>query len=106
MTKKANLAANVSAAVAGDVARNSRNQNVETDVQWSWRFGPERNGSNQLQGQFFIRAANHYARVEDRIFGLNSLSSKLDPQYGAELYSVLVSGFQPADYVTLRRTKS
>lgn len=73
MTAKSALASNCSITLAGDEAGTKRNRNVEFDVQWSYRFGWEKDRFRKVQGQFFIRYANRYGRARNRLFDLNDL---------------------------------
>jgi hypothetical protein len=77
ITQKSVLAATLSTAFAGDVAKTSRSRNAELDLLWSYQFGFAENGQNSLKkvkGQFFIRYANRYARLRDGAFGLSNLT--------------------------------
>lgn len=73
-TSKSILAANVSSNLAGDDLNISRNRSIDFDLQWSWRFGLEKDKYRKVQGQFFIRYANRYARAQDRLFLFNNLT--------------------------------
>jgi len=68
------LAANVSSNLAGDAVNTNRNRSIDLDLQWSWRFGIEKNTYRKLRGQFFIRYANRYARAQDRIFFFTNIN--------------------------------
>jgi hypothetical protein len=67
-TKASELSATVSSIFAGDVAKVSQSRNADLDLQWGWRFGVERGQLRKVQGQFFIRYANRYARATDNLF--------------------------------------
>jgi hypothetical protein len=76
MTAKSMLMMNMSNTSlnsAGDLSKTSRSRNTEFDLQWSLRFGLEKTGLKKLQGQFFIRYANRFARSENELFKLNNL---------------------------------
>lgn len=73
-TEKSALAANISAAFAGDAAHvSSSSRNAELNLQWSWRFDIERSRLQKMRGRFFIRYANRYARSHNLILGFNHL---------------------------------
>ncbi len=74
MTQKTALAATVSTTLAGDVADTSRSRNAELDLQWSYRFDMEKSRFRKISGQFFIRYANRYARMRDRLLGFSNLT--------------------------------
>ncbi len=74
MSKQSTLSATVSGILAGDLAQTSKSRNAEVDLQWSYRFGVERGGYRKVQGQFFIRYANRYARAFDSLFGFQNLT--------------------------------
>ncbi len=74
MTNQATLAATVSGIFSGDLAQTSKSRNAELDLQWSYRFGVDRGGRRKVQGQFFIRYANRYARSLDNVFGFRNLT--------------------------------
>jgi hypothetical protein len=73
-TKKSTLAATLSSAFAGDAANTGSSRNADLDVQWSWRFGIEKDRYRKVQGQFFIHYANRYARATDNIFLFKNLT--------------------------------
>src|SRR5262249_39135584 len=66
------LATNLSNTAAGSSGGVSNSRNTEFDLQWSWRFGFERDRFRKLQSQFFIRYSDRFARSIDRTFLLNS----------------------------------
>ncbi|HZJ46305.1 MAG TPA: hypothetical protein VFD63_21180 [Pyrinomonadaceae bacterium] len=68
------LTTNVSSNLTSDVADTNRNRSIDLDLQWSWRFGIEKDKYRKVQGQFFIRYANRYARAQDRIFLFNNIN--------------------------------
>jgi hypothetical protein len=72
MSAKTALAAMVSTMFAGDLAQTSKSRNLELDLQWSYRFSVERSRYRKVQGQFFIRYANRYARLFDNTFDLRN----------------------------------
>jgi hypothetical protein len=74
MSSKATLSASLSATLADDAAGTSRNRNAESDLQWSYRFAFEKDRLRKVQSQFFVRYANRYARVVDRVFDSNNLT--------------------------------
>ncbi len=73
-SNRSTLTATVSTIFAGDVAGASESRNLELDVQWSYRFALERSRYRKVQGQFFVRYANRYARSLDSLFGFNNLT--------------------------------
>ena len=73
-TKKSTLAATVSSIFAGDAANVSRSRNADLDLQWSIRFGIGKGEYRKVQGQFFVRYANRYARVTDNLFFLHNIT--------------------------------
>ncbi len=74
MTPRMTLNAIVSNTLAGDLARTTRNRNTEFDLQWSYQFTRGETGWRKIQGQFFIRYADRYARTRDFVFGLDNLT--------------------------------
>ena len=68
------LTTTVSSNLASDTANTNRNRSVDLDLQWSWRFGIEKDKYRKVQGQFFIRYANRYARAQDLVFLLNNIN--------------------------------
>ncbi|HLF85012.1 MAG TPA: hypothetical protein VI837_12630, partial [Blastocatellia bacterium] len=74
MTRQSTLAATVSGTLAGDLSQTSNSRNAEVDLQWSYRFGVDRGGRRKVQGQFFIRYANRYARAFENVFGFRNLT--------------------------------
>jgi hypothetical protein len=63
MGKKSTFASNFSTTLASDDARTKRNKNIEFDMQWTYQFAFfENDRLRKVQGQFFIRYANRYAR--------------------------------------------
>src|SRR5688572_8503000 len=73
-TKKSTLAATVSTIFAGDAANISRSRNADLDLQWSMRFGVGKGEYRKVQGQFFVRYANRYARATDNLFLLHNIT--------------------------------
>ena len=74
LTPKITLNAIISNTMAGDLARTSRNRNTEFDLQWMYRFIRGETGWRKVQGHFFIRYADRYARTRDFLFGLDNLT--------------------------------
>jgi hypothetical protein len=75
MTPRMTINITASNTLAGDMARIiTRNRNTEFDMQWSYQFTRGETGWRKVQGQFFIRYADRYARTRDFIFGLDSLT--------------------------------
>ena len=74
MTGRSMLTTTVSSNLASDTANTNRNRSVDLDLQWSWRFGIEKDKYRKVQGQFFIRYANRYARAQDLVFLLNNIN--------------------------------
>jgi hypothetical protein len=75
MTPRMTINVTASNTLAGDIARIiTRNRNTEFDMQWSYQFTHGESGWRKVQGQFFIRYADRYARTRDFIFGLDSLT--------------------------------
>ncbi len=74
ITPKMTINAIVSNTLARDLARTSRNRNTEFDLQWSYKFTRGETGWRKVQGQFFIRYADRYARMRDFVFGLDNLT--------------------------------
>jgi hypothetical protein len=73
-TKKSTLAATISSAFAGDRLNLTSSRNADLDLQWSWRFGAEKDKYRKVQGQFFVRYANRYTRATDNIFLFRNLT--------------------------------
>jgi hypothetical protein len=74
MTRASTLAATLSTIFAGDVADTSDSRNAEFDLQWSYRFAADKGAYRKVQGQFFVRYANRYARSLDNLFGFSNLT--------------------------------
>jgi hypothetical protein len=74
LTPNTTLNATISTTGAGDLGRITRSRNAEFDLQWSYRFGFGENGWKKVQGQFFVRYANRYARFRDQAFGVSNLT--------------------------------
>ncbi|HEX5080524.1 MAG TPA: hypothetical protein VFY40_00660, partial [Blastocatellia bacterium] len=75
MTPRMTINVTASNTLAGDIARIiTRNRSTEFDLQWSYQFTHGESGFRKVQGQFFIRYADRYARTRDFIFGLDSLT--------------------------------
>src|SRR5262249_222577 len=73
-TTKIILTANLSATVAGDSKNINQNNNVKFESQTSYRFGAGKEQARKLQGQFFLRYSNRYARVINNGIGTNNLT--------------------------------
>lgn len=73
-TKKSTLAATISTIFAGDAANLSHSRNADLDLQWSLRFGVEKSEYRKVQGQFFVRYANRYARATDNLFLFHNIT--------------------------------
>jgi hypothetical protein len=73
MMKQATFSSTISTTLAGDAAETKRNRNIEFDTQWAYRFGFEKDRFRKMQGQFFIRYANRYARARNFPISLNDL---------------------------------
>jgi hypothetical protein len=75
MTPRMSINVTASNTLAGDLSRRiTRNRNTEFDMQWSYQFTRGETGWRKLQGQFFIRYADRYARIRDFMFGLDNLT--------------------------------
>ncbi|MFN0084391.1 MAG: hypothetical protein ACKVX9_03295 [Blastocatellia bacterium] len=74
LTPRMTINAIVSNTLAGDLARTTRNRNTEFDLQWSYQFTRGEAGWRKMQGQFFLRYADRYARTRDFAFGLDNLT--------------------------------
>jgi hypothetical protein len=74
ITPRMTLNAIVSNTLAGDLARTTRNRNTEFDLQWSYKFTRGETGWRKVQGQFFIRYADRYARTRDFVFDFDNLT--------------------------------
>jgi hypothetical protein len=74
ITPKMTLNAIASNTLAGDIGRISRNRNTEFDLQWSYKFTAGETRWRKLQGQFFVRYADRYARMRDSIFGFDNMT--------------------------------
>jgi hypothetical protein len=74
MGKKSTFASNFSTTLAGDEAKTKRNRNVEFDMQWTYQFAFfENDRLRKVQGQFFIRYADRYARTRNFVIVQNDL---------------------------------
>ncbi len=75
MTPRMTINVTASNTLAGDLDRRiTRSRNTEFDLQWSYQFTRGEAGWRKVQGQFFIRYADRYARTRDLIFGLDNLT--------------------------------
>jgi hypothetical protein len=75
MTPRMTINVTASNTLAGDLARRfTRNRSTEFDMQWSYQFTRGETGWRKVQGQFFIRYSDRYARTLDFMFGLDSLT--------------------------------
>jgi len=52
----------------------SNSRNTEFDLQWSWRTAIEKDRFKKLQSQFFVRYSDRFARSNDLVFLVNSIS--------------------------------
>jgi hypothetical protein len=74
MTPRMTINVIASNTLAGDLARITRSRSTEFDLQWSYQFTRGETGWRKVQGQFFIRFADRYARTRDFMFGLDNLT--------------------------------
>ncbi len=74
MTPRMTINVTASNTLAGDLARITRSRSTEFDMQWSYQFTRGETGWRKVQGQFFIRYADRYARTRDFMFGLDNLT--------------------------------
>jgi hypothetical protein len=75
MTPRMTINVTASNTLAGDLDRRiTRSRNTEFDLQWSYQFTRGEAGWRKVQGQFFIRYADRYARTRDLMFGLDNLT--------------------------------
>jgi hypothetical protein len=75
MTPRMTINVTASNTLAGDLERRiTRNRSTELDLQWSYQFTRGEVRWRKVQGQFFIRYADRYARTRDLIFGLDNLT--------------------------------
>jgi hypothetical protein len=75
MTPRMTINVTASNTLAGDLDRRiTRSRNTELDLQWSYQFTRGEAGWRKVQGQFFIRYADRYARTRDLMFGLDNLT--------------------------------
>jgi hypothetical protein len=75
MTPRMTINVTASNTLAGDIARRiTRNRSTEFDMQWSYQFTRGETGWRKVQGQFFIRYADRYARIRDFLFSLDNLT--------------------------------
>jgi hypothetical protein len=72
--KKSTFASNFSTTLARDDAKTKRNNNIEFDMQWTYQFAFfENDRFRKVQGQFFIRYANRFARTRNFVIVQNDL---------------------------------
>jgi hypothetical protein len=72
--KKSTFASNFSTTLAKDDARTKRNSNIEFDMQWTYQFAFfENDRFRKIQGQFFARYADRYARNRNLLILQNDL---------------------------------
>jgi hypothetical protein len=64
----------ISNTIAGDRAQTSGSRNTEFDTQFSYRVEISRGDFKKVQGQFFVRYADRYARSHDLLFGITNLT--------------------------------
>lgn len=74
MTPRMTINVTASNTMAGDLARITRSRSTEFDLQWSYQFTRGETVWQKVQGQFFIRYADRYARTRDFMFGLDNLT--------------------------------
>jgi hypothetical protein len=74
MTPRMTINVIASNTLAGDIARITRSRSTEFDMQWSYQFTRGETGWRKVQGQFFIRYADRFARTRDFMFGLDNLT--------------------------------
>ena len=77
MTKDCVLTASLSDSLAhslGDLSLLSNGRNIGFDLQWTRGFGWGKEEPRKVQGQFYIRLSNQYARSFDALFGIRNLT--------------------------------
>jgi hypothetical protein len=74
VTKSMAFTGTLSATRIANVAGTSRNRNIETDLQWSYRFAIDKGKNKKVQGQFFIRYSDRYALARDGVFAFANLT--------------------------------
>ena len=74
LLKNATLSANLSTTLAGDTDNTNDTRNADFDVQLAYKFGFGAKKFKKLDAQFFVRYANHYGDVRDRIFFANNFN--------------------------------
>ncbi len=72
--KNLTLNANFSASLAGDAANTTDSRNAEFDVQTAYRFEFGKEKFKKMQMQMFIRYANRYGDVRDRLFFVHNFN--------------------------------
>jgi hypothetical protein len=73
MTQKMIVVATSSFTGTGATGGAAKNRNVELDLQWSYQWAMQKSRFKKVQGQFFIRYANRYARSRDSLFHIDNL---------------------------------
>jgi hypothetical protein len=75
MTDRMVWAVSASTVGAGDRAATNSRRDADFDAQYSWNFlARDRGRWQKVQGQFFVRYSNRYARARDLLFGFNNLT--------------------------------
>ncbi|MGQ0542037.1 MAG: hypothetical protein ACT4O9_09340, partial [Blastocatellia bacterium] len=64
--KNSSVAANISTSLAGDTANKTDSENVEFDVQWSYKLSFGKKKYRKMATQFFVRYSNRHAFRLDR----------------------------------------
>jgi hypothetical protein len=73
-TDKTAFIATLSTTGIGDTRKMMMNRSGDLNLEFSWRFGLEKDRLRKVQGQFFIRYANQFTRNRDNILGFNTLT--------------------------------
>jgi len=73
LSRHMGIVANLANTISGDVANTSHGRNTEFDAAWTYTFQHGEEGLRKYTGQFFLRYANHYSRLIDRLLFNESL---------------------------------
>lgn len=72
--KNSTFNANFSTTFSGDTGNQNRSRNLEFDAQWAYQFNFGKEKFKKLGAQFFVRYANRYGDVSDRLFSTTNFN--------------------------------
>ncbi|MGB7069753.1 MAG: hypothetical protein WBD22_09685 [Pyrinomonadaceae bacterium] len=74
LIKNSALAANISTIIAGDAGNTTDSENIEFDLQWSYRLDLGKKQYRKMSTQFFVRYANRHGFRIDRPFAFREFN--------------------------------